>query len=219
MARAVYVLLGDLEESRKAPDRRLLSRRLDRVCSELNRECSASLIAPLKPLKGVDEIGGVLHGVGQLYHIVDVLRRELKPSRMRIAVAGGIVDVRGATRDAARMDGPAFHSAARAMVNLKQTGLGFALDAGQPALDAAVSGLTNALLALKSDWTVQQERVARSYELAQSQAAAARRLRVTQQAVSQALARMDYRRVRLIEDALVLSLHAYPGPGGGGKGT
>ncbi len=217
MAQAVYVLLGDLEHSRKAQDRRLLLRRLERLCSDLNHECAASLLAPLKPIKGVDEIGAVLRSVDQLYRIVDAFRRGLKPSRMRIAVVRGDVDVGRATRDVARMDGPAFHGAAQVMGGLKQTGLTFTLVAGEPALDASVSGLTNALLALKSRWTEQQERMASAYELARGQAAAARKLRVTQQAVSQALARMDYRRVRLIEDSLVQSLRAYPRSGEGGR--
>jgi len=202
--------LGDVVGSTGIRDREGFRERIERACTAANRAYSEDAYAGFKVLKGLDEIGGVLSGLRHAYRVIDTIAEHLRPNAIRFVVVWGQIDTAAETRDVARMDGPAFHLGAEMMLELKQSGLRFALRSDHELLDAAISGEINLLLMLKESWTAKQHEVIEAYRNTGSQSEAARLLGVTQQAVSKTLSRSLWREIMAIEGRLNAGLAAYP---------
>jgi hypothetical protein len=194
------VLYGDVVGSASIGRRTVFGLKLEEACRAANLQFTKSVYAALKPIKGIDEVGAVLKSPAAAYHIVDFVNESLYPDQMRFVLVFGRIDRAFASRDVARMDGPAFHQVAKMMTALKHVRLLFALDTGHDRLDPAVAGEISLLLMLKSTWSLHQRRVARLYDEGITQKAVARRLKVTQQAVSGTLSRASWQAVRTIEE-------------------
>lgn len=197
-----YVLLGDVVDSRSIDDRDAFGDRLAAVCAAVTDEYADAFDAPLEPLKGIDEVGGVLRDPAPLYDVVDALRERLHPQELRVVVAAGHVDVGTDTGDVSRMDGPAFHRADELLADLSSSPLRVAFDFDRAPLDSTLADEVNLLFLLKARWTDRQRRVVDAYRAADSQAAAADALGVSQAAVSQALSRASWPAIREIETRL-----------------
>lgn len=197
-----YVLLGDVVDSRRIDDRAAFGERLADGCAAVTDQHADAFDAPLEPLKGIDEVGGVLVDPAPLYDVLDGLRERLHPQELRVAVAAGRVDVGRDTGDVSRMDGPAFHRADGLVTELAGSPLRVAFDLDAAPLDDALADEVNLLFLLKSRWTDRQRRVVDAYRDADSQTAAADDLGVSQAAVSQALSRASWPAIREIETRL-----------------
>jgi hypothetical protein len=203
-----FVLLGDVVASRQVDDREAFGERLADACAAVTDAHSDAFDAPLEPLKGVDEVGGVLTDPGVLYDVLDGLRERLHPQELRVAVATGDVDVGVDTGEVSRMDGPAFHRADELLAGLADSPLRVAFDLGEPGLEDALADEVNLLFLQKARWTDHQRRVVAAYRDAGSQAAVADDLGVSQAAVSQALTRANWPALREIETRLRRTLRA-----------
>jgi len=106
------------------------------------------------------------------------------------------------------MDGPAFHRADELLADLGTSPLRVAFDFDQAPLDGALADEVNLLFLLKARWTDRQRRVVDAYRDADSQAAAADSLGVSQSAVSQALSRASWPAIREIETRLQRTFRA-----------
>ncbi|AHG03308.1 hypothetical protein HALDL1_06630 [Halobacterium sp. DL1] len=203
-----YVVLGDVVGSRRIEDRGAFGNRLVDACAAVTEDHADAFDAPLEPLKGVDEVGGVLVDPAPLYDIIDDLRERLHPQELRVSVAAGAVDVGLDTGEVSRMDGPAFHRADELLADLGTSPLRVAFDFDQAPLDGALADEVNLLFLLKARWTDRQRRVVDAYRDADSQAAAADSLGVSQSAVSQALSRASWPAIREIETRLQRTFRA-----------
>lgn len=204
----LYVLLGDVVDSRKIDGRTAFGRTLRTTCREVTAAHDDAFEAPLEPLKGIDEVGGVLATPVPLYDVLDGLRTRLQPHELRVAIAKGVVDVGADTGDVSRMDGPAFHRADELVSGLDGGPLRVALDFDDPPLDTAIADEINLLFDAKSRWTDRQREVVCSYRETESQRETASELGVSQAAVSQALSRASWPTIREIETRLRTTLQA-----------
>lgn len=201
-----YVLLGDVVDSRNIDDRVAFEESLRAACSDITATYADAFDAPLEPLKGIDEVGGVLSTPAPLYDVLDDLRAKLHPYELRVAVTRGTVDVGVETGDVSRMDGPAFHRADELISALERGTLRVALDLENAPLDTAIADEVNLLFEVKRRWTDRQREVVASYRETDSQAETAAELGVSQAAVSQALSRASWPTVREIEARLRTTL-------------
>ncbi|WP_232687528.1 SatD family protein [Halobacterium zhouii] len=197
-----YVLLGDVVASRDIDERGDFGATLTDACATVSDQHADAFLAPLEPLKGVDEVGGVLTDPAPLYDVLDGLRERLHPQELRVAVAAGGVDVGVGTGNVSRMDGPAFHRADELLSDLDASTLRVAFDFERAPLDATLADEVNLLFLLKRRWTDRQRDVVRAYRETESQDAVAENLGVSQPAVSQALSRASWPAVREIEERL-----------------
>lgn len=204
----LYVLLGDVVDSRNIEDRAAFGRTLGDACRAVTAAHEDAFVAPLEPLKGIDEVGGVLATPAPLYDVLDALRARLHPYELRVAVAKGVVDVGADTGDVSQMDGPAFHRADELVTGLDGGPLRVALDFDDHPLDAAIADEINLLFDVKSRWTDRQREVVAAYRETESQDETASDLGVSQAAVSQALSRASYPTIREIEARLRTTLQA-----------
>lgn len=116
----LFVLLGDVVASRQIKDRDGFQKNLQDLCEEINATYAEDIYAPFKTLKGLDEIGGVLSDISNIYKIIALISEWLHPHQMRCALAFDYVDTALESMDVSKMDGPAFHKAAQAVIDLKR---------------------------------------------------------------------------------------------------
>ena len=195
------IIVGDLAGSRKIKDRRQLSRKIRQVIGVVSRRFAGEVYAPLVLTRGIDEISGVLRRPGTSYRICRLVNEALLPHAFRFAVVEGNLDIDVSSRDAGRMDGAAFHSGAGLIRQAKKENLHYIFELGfqHEELNACLNQLTRLAHILRSEWTDHQRRVVQSYERLGNQKAAAKKLGVTQQAVSDALRQAHWRELTQAE--------------------
>ena len=204
-----YVVLGDVVKSREIEDREAFQKRLAETCAQFTARRRDDVYGDFKILKGVDEFGGVLQSLENLYDIVTKFQDSLHPHGVRIAVASGSIDVGLTTFDIEKMDGKAFHRASQRLEALEDDPLVFDLLIDDGRLGRAVADEINLLLDRRRQWTDRQREVIRIREEEDTQSAAAQQLDVTQQAVSNVLSGANWQFVNVIEGRLRETLEEY----------
>ncbi len=230
-----YVLLGDVVHSRAIEDREGFQEQLEDICGRFTAGRRDDVYGNFKILKGIDEFGGVLQSLANLYEIVTAFHDGLRPHEVRIAVASGDIDVGLASADVEKMDGEAFHRATERVEELEDESMVFDLllgveggvggagldeddrsrtgDADFGRADAnlgrAIADEVNLLLDLRSEWTDRQREVVAVRESVDTQTAAAEELGVTQQAVSNVLAGAKWPLVHSVEERLRETLESH----------
>lgn len=209
MKQKLYVLLGDVVQSRRISDRENFQDRVEETCKKINAMYVKDLYADFKILKGIDEIGGVLSDMSSAYGIIATISEELHPNSMRFALVFDYIDTALKTRNVTKMDGSAFHKASDMLHRLKSSKLIFDMSVGDTAIDTAIAGQVNLILLLKRNWSARQHQVVREYELTKNQSVVAENLGITQQAVSKILNRSMWKEIKTIEENLSLVLRNY----------
>ena len=204
-----YVVLGDVVQSREIEDRKAFQEQLAETCEQFTARKRDDIYGDFKILKGIDEFGGVLQSLENLYDVVVTFQDSLHPHGVRMAVASGSIDVGLTTFDIEKMDGEAFHRASQRLEALEDDPLVFDLLIDDERLGRTVADEINLLLDRRSEWTDRQREVIRIREEVDTQSAAADRLDVTQQAVSNVLSGANWQFVNVIEGRLRETLGEY----------
>lgn len=199
-----YALAADLIASRNAPARPELSVEIEQALVDAAEDYAAEWHAPPVTARGLDEVSAVLLRPTHAFDVVVRINETVWPSRFRFALASGAIDIAADSRDAAAMDGPAFHRAADAIAKIDASGdpLGLDLDDANPQATAMAMCLARLHAELLRDRTKAQHAVVRAYRRLETQQAVAADMNITQQTVSDHLRRARFDDVRRIEDVL-----------------
>jgi predicted DNA-binding protein (UPF0251 family) len=200
-----FVLLGDLVGSRQVADREAFEARAKATLADLATAWpDAGWVAGPILTRGIDEVAAVLARPRRAFDFAVGLNLAVWPQRFRFALASGTIDIGLEAGNVADMGGTAFHHAADAIARARRDRQPFAL-----ALEdcpEATAGLVEAAAALHQAivvrWTEREAATVRAYRQAGSQAAAAERLGVSQQAVSDAMRRAVASDLARAEDAI-----------------
>jgi hypothetical protein len=205
------VIVGDLVRSRDSSDRRQLSHKVRLGIDYLSREFREEFSAPLILTRGIDELSGVLKRSNMSYRICTFLNEEVYPHLFRFAVVRGTLDIAINSKDASRMDGPAFHTAVDMIQRAKKENLYYCFNLGFrfAEFDPWLNELANLLHILRSSWSNHQHRVVQLYKKCGSQKAAAKELGITQQAISDALRQAHWKELKRAEDMINESIEKY----------
>ena len=200
-ARLYTIIVGDLVGSRRSSSRQALSQRIRLTADHLAQEYKEEFHAPLVLTKGIDELSGVLKRANMSYRICRLLNEGIYPAHFRFAIVRGLIDIGLNSKDAARMDGAAFHTAADLVRRAKKESLPYSFRLGlqSPELDILLTELADLLHILRSGWSAHQREVVQYYEKYGNQAAVAKWLGISQQAVSDALRQANWRQVNRAE--------------------
>jgi hypothetical protein len=198
------VIVGDLVGSRTISSRRGLSQRIHLVVDRLSREYRQEFHAPITLTKGIDELSGALKRPAKSYRICRLLNADVYPAKFRFAVARGSLDLGVSTKEAGKMDGPAFHTAADLIRNAKKENLfcSFNLGARQSEISQMLTEMANLLHILRQGWSKHQRDVVEIYEQFGNQGKVAKKLGISQQAVSDALRQANWKAFRRAEDVV-----------------
>ncbi len=125
-------LIGDLVASREVPRREAFQRRLARTLARTGRS-ARGLASPFTLTLG-DEFQAVYRGADTVFADLIAILAEIHPVRARFVLGVGKLATRINPRQALGMDGPAFHQARAALMELKPQG-GFLRIAGSEPAD------------------------------------------------------------------------------------
>jgi predicted DNA-binding protein YlxM (UPF0122 family) len=210
MKQKFYVLLGDVIQSRQIDDREHFQKILEYACENLNTMYAESIYAEFKILKGIDEIGGVLSSMSNIYKIISKILEDIYPNTIRFALVFDYIDTSLETRNVTKMDGAAFHKASEMIRELKISKLMFDMSVEDELLDIAITGQINLIFLLKKNWSATQYNIVREYEKTKKQSEVAKKLGITQQAVSKNLKHSMWKEIRTVEEKINLLLQSYP---------
>jgi len=184
--RTYCAIVGDITRSRDLPDRAAVQRRFLRALERLNAGFADALTAGFRfRVSEGDSFEGLLDHPAESYRLVRGLRHDMDPVPFAVGIGvGGLSTPTGKNVDA--IDGEAFHRARNALSQARQHGQEVVFDVDVPWLP-----LLNALVGLmekeRSRLTPRQREVLRWSEALDTQRAVARRLKISQPAVSKVL--------------------------------
>lgn len=210
MKHKLYVILGDVIASRRITDREIFQRKLEEACSNVNLNFVEDIYADFNILKGIDEIGGVLLNITNVYKIINTLQEQFFPHSMRFALVFDYIDTAVESQEVSRMDGPAFHRASDILKDLKGSRLMFKMSIGDEIMEKMVTGEINLIFLLKKSWSLRQRRIIYEYRKTGNQNIVANALGISQQAVSKALNRSMWKEISGIEEDLNYVLQYSP---------
>lgn len=204
------VVLGDLIRSRTIKKRRQVSGKIESSLEKINSMFSREMAAPLKLTRGMDEISGLFKRPYATYMACRNVNYSIHPHIFRFIIVRNKIDIGIGTRDPTLMDGAAFHLASDLMKKAKRKKKYFIFNIGSPTstgrFNEWLTEVGNLVSALTSAWSDHQRSVVMNYEKFKNQERVARKLRITQQAVSDALKRANWELVneaqRLIDEFL-----------------
>lgn len=183
-------LTSDLVESRKLPDRSEVQTRLEAALLEVNRACSDELLVPLAITLG-DEWQGLFRTTRAALDADFRIRWRLYPLAIASGVGVGGLDTPVRDRTAL-MDGPCFHRSREALEEAqvrKGSATVHRSSPGLGVLDETVDTVCLLLHSLAERWTGRQFEVLRAYAAHDTEAAAARALKISQPTLHQSLDR------------------------------
>lgn len=187
-------VIGDIAGSRRADHRKKLGARVDAVLNSIAKDPTQRTRWGALPVrtKGIEEISAVAKSLAAVWPLIERTLLDLWPVRMRLAIAVGEIDVGKRSGNAAKMDGPAFHKAAEAMQRAKDEDLLVTFDLGS-AKPTSCRELSERLLSLvdhtAGGWTPRMHEAVVLIRAGHRQADAAKKLQISQQAVSALLQR------------------------------
>lgn len=209
MLKRYAALVGDVVGSKKIKDREKFQKRLQAACDQVNTTYTKDIYAPLKITKGTDEVSGVLTKVENLYKIVNTISEKICPYLIRFAIFYGFLDIALESKDAAKIDGDAFHKAAGLMSYLVKTEELAILQINDSLIDRLLTSQMNLIFFLKKRWTKRQFEVVTLYKELESQEKVANRLRITQPTTSDIIKSANYDEILKAEQTINDALREY----------
>jgi len=205
----LYVILGDVLSSKKIKNRDQFQKKLIQACDKINKTYKKELYANFDIIKGTDEIGGVLKEITHLCQIITEISDFIGLNRMRFALVKGIIDIGLDQKEISRMDGPAFHTAANLMQELKKEKLIFKMSTTDYIFDTLVTNTINLIYLLKNNWSTKKIEIIREYEKSRDQKQVASKFNIKQQDVSYHLKSSNWKEVEKIESDLAKVIKLY----------
>ncbi len=189
LRRSYYLLLGDVQRStsRSSSERRTLFRKLDGAIERLNGNLDPEPVLGLTRSYG-DEVAGLFEEPRRIYDVISELRDAIHPhSTLRFVVARGRVGV--ASDDITQVGGPVFKRANHLMDRVRKERRFCRWEVGKPAIDAALTSLSDQSNASIESMTPYQRRIFQLLREEMLQVDIAKKLRKHQQSVSEATKR------------------------------
>lgn len=209
MEKKLFVIQGDVIDSRKINDRDSFQEKVEKACEYVNLNFRKDIYGDLKIIKGIDEIEGVLNKISNIYKIITTIQNFIFPYKIRFTVVYGIINTALGSEHVEKMDGPAIHKATDRIMELKKSKFLFNIDTGNDIIDPLLNGQINLLMFYKAKWTEREKQTAECYTEHRKQNMVAKELSTTQQNVSDLLRRSNWKEINLIEKELNHVLEHY----------
>jgi DNA-binding CsgD family transcriptional regulator len=204
MTATYCAIIGDIRRSRSLPRRARVQQRFADAITAINREFKKEIASKFLLTLG-DEFQGLLHSVSGSYRLVCRFQDLMAPVEFSFGIGVGTLST-PLKPEALGMDGEVFHRARAALEKARKSKRDILYDLDSPSLD-----LLNALVGLigheRRRMTARQRQILRLMEETERQETVARRLRISQPAVSKVVSSL--RHVLEAEEAVQSFLHSY----------
>lgn len=213
MSERLFVVLGDVVGSKDIEERAKFKSELDQVLGTVNSQYNDTIRAPFRTLKGIDEFGGALSAIDDLYRVLRTIFLNMYPVQIRFACSFGSVDVGNDEAEISEMDGPAFHQTDQILREVESEGRLFRLDTHgggstflenveRTPFDTLVGNHITLTFMLMNEWTEKEVEIVRRYEDLGTQTAVADELDISQQRVSNVMRATNWNVLRSLEEEL-----------------
>ena len=194
-------IIGDIKDSRKIPDRLTVQEKMGAVLKDINHKYDRDIATDFLITLG-DEFQGLLLSGEHIMEILLEIERRMYPVRMRFGIGVGAITTGISRKMAIGSDGPAYYRAREAVEYLKQiekrnraeaSTRRVASDGDNQASIMLLNTIFTLMKVVEDSWTDRQRMTIEDMlEHRDSQAAAAKRLNITQPTVQKALAKGNY---------------------------
>lgn len=182
-------IIGDIKRSRSLSRRGRVQLRFSNAIETINREFKKEIASRFLLTLG-DEFQGLLVSPAESYRLVRRFQDLMDPVPFSFGIGVGTLST-PLKRDALGMDGEAFHRARASLANAKKSKREMLYSFDSPALN-----LVNALLGLlEREWhrlTSRQKEIVQLIKEFEGQGAVAKRLRISQPAVSKVVSSLRH---------------------------
>jgi len=198
--RPFFAIIGDIVDSRKIQDRKLVQQNMTLVLSEINKKFAQSISSRFVITLG-DEFQGLLENGDHVVEVIDSIEREMHPIKLRFGIGVGRITTSIDYHMPIGADGPAYYNARKVIEHIKmsrkkkmeiRTNIGIEIEN-----NSCISELINSIFSLstviKSTWTDRQREVIKAYiKCSRSQIGAASLIGVNQSTIQKVLKASDY---------------------------
>ncbi len=202
MNNQVVVIRGDVIGSRKIKNKESFWEQIDEVISRVNEEFREEFLFQFEIFNG-DELMGVCRNSKKAYEVSAKIIEYLHPHKIRIVISEGNLDKKRKTKKLSELDGEVFWNASREINALKKTKGQFSFVSGDKKKDSIITSLGDLLALLKYEWTHRETEIIQLYDKIKNQQEVAKRLKISQQSVSDGLIRSKHKRIRESEKVLI----------------
>ncbi|PIP15698.1 MAG: hypothetical protein COX46_05210 [bacterium (Candidatus Ratteibacteria) CG23_combo_of_CG06-09_8_20_14_all_48_7] len=202
------VIIGDLVASKKLPERGKVQKQLQKIIAKINYKFPGYFISPFTITRG-DEIAALPKDISFVPEIVSIIEREMSPLKVRFGVGLGKITTL-LYKDAAAVDGPAFYQASDSLGKAKKENVTIVFNTEKPVLDTLINALESLLYLIKDSWTEQQRKIALFYSQYENQREVAKKMDISQPAVTKTLKSISYKKVKQAEEAVDYLLEDFP---------
>lgn len=207
--RSYCAIIGDIVRSRDLPNRGAVQRKFLRTVGRLNEEFAPVLVADFRfRVREGDSFEGLLRHPAQSYRFVRRLQQHMEGIPFVVGVGAGPLSTPLA-RNVDVVDGEPFHRARTALALARQSRQEVVFD-----LDSPSVALLNALVGLMEKerlrLTARQREVLHWMERLGTQIAVARKLKISQPAVSRVMTVPTVRKLIEAEEVVQRFLDAFP---------
>lgn len=185
----VYLLYGDVVNSRGIKKRDVFEKKLQQALSMLKKQFEGRIIGDVERWKGLDEVAIVVVHPVYAIEILDFLNAQIRPYAIRIVVAKGEISaLPEKNAKLSKLDGDVFIKASGMMQELKEVKQFFGCNTGQQVTDDMFTNHYRLLQLLKQGWTDKQWEMYEYYlQKNVSQVDLAKKFGVSQQSASKTL--------------------------------
>jgi|WetSurMetagenome_2_1015567.scaffolds.fasta_scaffold277100_2 hypothetical protein len=210
MTKSTYcAIIGDITRSRDLPNRATIQRRFLRSLEQVNAEFADAIVSDFRfRVTEGDSFEGLLNHPALSYRFTRRIREHMEPVPFTIGIGAGTLST-APGRNVDAVDGEAFHRARAALDLARKRKQEVLFDLESPSL-----ALLNALVGLmekeRGRLTPRQREVVRWMDVLDNQAAVARKLKISQPAVSKVLNVPTIRKLSEAEQVLGDFLRGWP---------
>ncbi len=201
MARDFVVIRGDVVSSRFIEEKENFWKHIDSVIDEMNRKYRKILLYSFEIVKG-DEFTSVCRSVPEAFMISQILIEKMLPHMIRLVISAGELDQGRITDNLNELDGEVFWKASKAIEILKSQKRLFRFEINDGYNDV-ISSLGNLILELKYEWTSREREIIELYKAYNNQIKVAKKLKISQQSVSDGLRRAKFKLIKEAEKSLI----------------
>ena len=194
-------IIGDIKDSKKLNDRKKIQEKLQKVLNEVNQKYYEDISSNFMITLG-DEFQGLLRTGEGVLNIINEIRMQMYPVRLRFGIGFGQITTDIREEMALGADGPAYHRAREAVELLKEqekknrsvpADICFKMDAPDHRTEVLLNTIFDLIYVMESGWTDRQREIIWDMFLYRDgQQNTARRLSISQPTVQKALAAGSY---------------------------
>lgn len=113
-----FAIIGDIVDSKKILDRKNIQEKLNNILENINIDYKCDIAAKFIITLG-DEFQGLLSKPNNLFYIIDKIKFEMYPVKIRFGIGIGNIDTEINKHMALGADGPAYHYARKMVEKIK----------------------------------------------------------------------------------------------------